>query len=340
MPEIRKDPFTGRLIIFSAERAKRPQPVALDRNPGDMRSCPFCAGNEAMTPPEVFAYGADPNQIQRPGWIVRVVPNKYPALVSDGNGSEFTDGIYESMNGLGVHEVIIESPNHVENMAMLSENQIEQVLLAYRERMLHLRRDKRWRYILLYKNQGIEAGATLPHVHSQLIALPWMPKEVADEMTGAQGYFESTGDCLYCEMIRREIRDRNRIVAEHERWVVLCPYASRFSYEAWILPRKHVSNFDASSKDDFAELSRVLRQTLIRLNRQLTNPPFNYTIHSSPLGEAADGFYHWHMEIMPKLTQVAAFELGSGSYINPVAPEDAARLLRKVAYNPSNHGPP
>jgi UDPglucose--hexose-1-phosphate uridylyltransferase len=284
-----------------------------------------------MTPPEVLAYGRDPNQIQRPGWTVRVVPNKYPALVSDGSRSEFTDGIYESMNGLGVHEVIIESPNHIENMAMLSEDQIEQVLLAYRERMLHLRRDKRWRYILLYKNQGIAAGATLPHVHSQLIALPWVPKEVAQEITGAQGYWESTGDCLYCEMIRREIHDRKRIVAEHDRCVVLCPYASRFSYETWILPRKHLATLDASRQEDFAELSRVLRQTLIRLNRQLTNPPFNYTIHSSPLGETAHGFYHWHMEIMPKLTQVAAFELGSGSYINPVAPEDAARRLREVA---------
>jgi UDPglucose--hexose-1-phosphate uridylyltransferase len=331
MPEIRKDPVTGRLVILSAERAQRPQPFALDRNPVDMGPCPFCAGNETMTPPEVFAYRADQKHSDRPGWTVRVVPNKYPAVVNDGNSSKYKDGIYEWMNGLGVHEVIIESPDHVENMAMLSEKQFEQVLLAYRDRMLYLSSDKRWRYILLYKNQGTEAGATLPHVHSQLIALPLAPKEVADEMTGARGYFDSTGDCVYCELIRREIHDGRRIVAGNERFVVLCPYASRFCYEVWVLPRKHLSCFDTTPKDDLAELSRTLRQILIRLNRQLADPPFNYMIHSNPLGEAENGFYHWHMEIVPKLTQVAGFELGSGSYINPVVPEDAARLLREVA---------
>jgi UDPglucose--hexose-1-phosphate uridylyltransferase len=330
MPEIRKDPVTGRWVIFSTERAKRPQPFALDRNPAAMGPCPFCAGNETMTPPEVFAYRANPEHSDRPGWTVRVVPNKYPAVVNDGNSSKHKDGIYESMNGLGVHEVIIESPDHVENMAMLSEKQLEQVLLAYRDRMLHLRPDKRWRYILVYKNQGTEAGATLPHVHSQLIALPLVPKEVAEEMTGAREYFDSTGDCIYCDLIRREILDGRRIVAWNERFVIFCPYASGFSYQVSVLPRKHLSCFEATSRDDLAELSHTLRQILVRLNRQLADPPFNYMIHSSQLGEAENGYYHWRMEIMPKLAQVAGFELGSGSYINPVVPEDAARLLREV----------
>jgi UDPglucose--hexose-1-phosphate uridylyltransferase len=234
------------------------------------------------------------------------------------------------MNGLGVHEVIIESPEHVESMALLSEKQLEAVLLAYRDRMLQFHADSRWRYILIYKNQGAEAGATLPHVHSQLVVLPSIPRAALEELDGANRFYDATGRCIYCEMIRKETDERKRIVAAHECFVVLCPYAARFPFEVWILPREHSPCFEKGLPDNYIELARVLRETLIRLNRQLDDPSFNYIIHSNPLGEPNNQFYHWHMEIMPRLTQIAGFEWGSGSYINPVAPEDAARLLRQI----------
>ena len=284
-----------------------------------------------MTPPEVLAYRTDQNQVDKAGWTVRVVPNKYPALVNDDDdGIRNDDGFYQSMNGLGVHEVIIESPEHVESMALLSEKQLEAVLLAYRDRMLQFRADSRWRCILIYKNQGAEAGATLPHVHSQLVVLPSIPRAALEELDGANRFYDATGRCIYCEMIRKETDERKRIVAAHECFVVLCPYAARFPFEVWILPREHSSCFEKSSPHIYIELARVLRETLIRLNRQLDDPSFNYIIHSNPLGEPNNQFYHWHMEIMPRLTQIAGFEWGSGSYINPVAPEDAARLLRQI----------
>jgi UDPglucose--hexose-1-phosphate uridylyltransferase len=327
MPEIRKDPVTGRAIIIAAERAKRP------RHDGTSQEspCPFCAGNERMTPPEVFAYRDSGSLPDAPGWTLRVVPNKYPALVNEGVGSSSRRGVYESTAGLGVHEVIIESPEHVVDIAALDEKQLAAILRIYRKRILALNKDGRWRSILVYKNQGAAAGATLEHVHSQLIALPEAPEQLRAEIDGARRYYEANGRCLFCEMIRQEIDGGERLVAKHEQWTALCPYAARFPFETWILPKRHAPYFELSSDRDFAELAHCLRDTLARLNRVLDHPPFNYLIHSHPLDGAETRHYHWHIEILPKLVQVAGFEWGSGMFINPVAPEDAARLLRQVA---------
>lgn len=284
-----------------------------------------------MTPPEVFAY-RDPGSLpDAPGWTVRVVPNKYPALVIEGVGSSSRRGIYESTPGLGAHEVIIESPEHVVDVAALDEKQLAAVLRVYRERMLALRKHTRWRSILVYKNEGAPAGATLEHVHSQLIALSETPEQLRAEIDGARKFYESNGRCLFCEMIGQETEGSARLVTEHERWAVLCPYAARFPFETWILPKQHAPYFEISSDQDLAELAHCLRDALARLNRVLDHPPFNYLIHSHPRDDAEPRHYHWHIEILPKLVQVAGFEWGSGMFINPVAPEEAARLLRQVA---------
>jgi UDPglucose--hexose-1-phosphate uridylyltransferase len=201
---------------------------------------------------------------------------------------------------------------------------------AYRDRIVHLRNDKRWRCILIYKNHGAQAGATLEHSHSQLIALPAVPKAVHEELEGAKAFHDANKRCIYCAIIDWEIGDRSRIVAENELFIAFCPYTPRFPYETWILPKQHAPCFELGSKEDYAELARSLRETLIRLNRRLENPPFNYLIHSNPLDEAANPYYHWHIEILPKLSQVGGFEWGSGAYINSVAPEDAAHQLREV----------
>jgi UDPglucose--hexose-1-phosphate uridylyltransferase len=329
MQQFRKDPVSGRWVIISAERAQRPQHHAVRESSANTGPCPFCAGNEAMTPPPVLVYQDEEAPAGKSLWKVRVVPNKYPALASDDRDFVDDDALYKPTNGLGVHEVIIESPDHIENIATLTEKQVGEILFAYRDRIMSLRTDPRWRYILIYKNQGLEAGATLPHVHSQLVALPMVPQAVAEEMSGAKRYYHATGECIYCKMINKESAGGQRLVAEYGRFAVLCPYAPRFPFEAWILPRQHASCFEMGSKEDYVQLSHALRETLIRLDRQLDHPPFNYIIHSNPLAEADGRFYHWHMEILPKLTQVAGFEWGSGCYINPVAPEEAARRLRE-----------
>jgi UDPglucose--hexose-1-phosphate uridylyltransferase len=326
MPEIRKDPVTGRAIIIAAERAKRPRHDGASQE----SPCPFCAGNEQMTPPEVFANRDSQSSPDTPGWTVRVVPNKYPALVKEGVWFSSRRGVYESTTGLGIHEVIIESPAHVANVAALEENQLAATLRVYRERMLELRKDERWRSILVYKNQGAPAGATLEHVHSQLIALPEAPEQLRAEIDGARKYYKANGRCLFCEMIRQDTEGGARLVTEHERWVALCPYAARFPFEIWILPKRHAPYFELSSDQDLADLAHCVRDTLARLNRVLDHPPLNYLIHSHPWDEAEPRPYHWHIEILPKLVQVAGFEWGSGMFINPVAPEEAARLLRQV----------
>lgn len=330
MSEFRKDPVTGRWVIIAAERAKRPRQRSVVNSSAGIEPCPFCAGNEVMTPAEVLAYRdplAPPNS---PGWRVRVVPNKYPALEASAARQTQNDGLYESMNGVGVHEVIIESSEHVTDVGQLSEEQITLVLRAYRARLRHWREDPRWRYLLVYKNQGERAGATLEHVHSQLIALPAMPKEVVDKIDGMKRHYASTGRCIYCEMIEKEIAHRERLVSNHDRFIVLCPFAPRFAYETWILPRVHAPVFEESSEPDAIALARTLRDTLARLNQTVDEPPFNYVIHTSPIEDPASSHYHWRMEIMPQLTRAAGFEWGSGTHINPVAPEVAAGLLRSA----------
>jgi UDPglucose--hexose-1-phosphate uridylyltransferase len=226
--------------------------------------------------------------------------------------------------------VIIESPRHLVDVALLDATQIAAVLEAYRHRMMDLRADKRLRYILIYKNQGSEAGATLEHIHSQLIGLPVIPKQILEEINGSKDYYDANGRCVFCDIVRQETNTRQRVVIENARFIVICPFAPRFPYEIWILPKKHASFFERNSQQDDLDLAATLRETLLRLKHSLSGPAFNYFIHSNPLDQEENNYYHWHMEIIPKLIQVGGFEWGSGSYINTVTPEESARLLREA----------
>ena len=332
MPEFRKDPIVNRWVIIAPERARRPQNGRTDRVMAPAAPCAFCAGNEAMTPPEVVAYpfSAPENSLSR--WSIRVIPNKYPALIDASTdiieGDD--DGLYQRHTPLGLHEVIVEAPEHLTDIVQLSEQRFAAVTHAYRERMGALRRDNQWRYLLIYKNQGAQAGATFEHVHSQLIALQMVPPELENRIREARLYYGSKGSCVYCDIVRQETRESTRVISETDGFVVFAPFAARFPYETWIVPKRHSSNFEEASKDETFDLAVSLRQTLIRLNRALQNPPFNYIVHSNPLAGQPNGYYHWHIEILPKLVQVAGFEWGSGLFINPVAPEEAARLLRET----------
>ena len=328
MPEFRKNLITGHCTIISTERAKRPHQSLSGSSSEASEPCPFCPGNEAQTPREVFAYRAPGTQADAPGWTVRVVPNKYPAVRNEDAAIIHSDALCERRRAVGVHEVIIEVPEHLAEMAQFSHPQIAAVLRAYRERMLALREDRRWRCILIYKNQGASAGATLEHAHSQLIALPEIPPAMARELSGALDYFSATGRCGCCDIVQREISERQRLIAESERFAVFCPDAARFPYEIWILPKWHAAYFENCGDDEYDELSGCLKRSLTSLDRALHNPALNYVIHSNSFGERASNYYHWHLELLPKVTQVAGFEWGSGSFMNPVAPEDAARVLR------------
>ena len=330
MSEFRKDPITGRWVVIASQRARRPRQLGAASHTQKDEPCPFCAGNEAMTPPEIWASRDANTQANTPGWNVRVVPNKYPALESNSQWTGGSERFYQAQNGVGAHEVIVESPNHVINIGDLGEDGIANVLRAYRERMRALRMDRRWRYLLLYKNQGDRAGATLEHIHSQLIALPHVPSEAADELNGAQAHYLATSRCIYCEVIERETAQRERLVFDHEQFVALCPFAPRFAYETWLLPKTHAAAFEESSDQDLLDFGRALHEIVARLNRALDNPPFNYFLHSAPTDDSAGRHYHWHWEILPQLSRAAGFELASGSHINSVAPEDAGKLLRDV----------
>ncbi len=328
MPELRQDPITGRWVIIATDRARRPtdftrQPVPRPSS----RFCPFCQGNESKTPPEVLAYrpGAPPN---RPGWQVRVVPNKFPVLGIEGDLMRQGDGMYDKMNGIGAHEVVIETPDHQMTMANMSEKQLEQVLWAFRDRVNDLKRDRRFRYILLFKNHGEAAGASLEHTHSQLIALPVVPRRVKEEIDGAKIYHDFKERCIFCDIVRQEIQAGARLVTEAERFVAIEPYAPRFPFETWVLPKRHESHFEDAEGATVQNLAWVLRSTLRKIDKVLELPAYNFVVHSAPVQEPFQHHFHWHFEIIPKLTKVAGFEWGTGFYINPTPPEESARFLR------------
>lgn len=328
MPEIRRDPLTGRRVIIAPERGDRPRPLDTAAPAAAAGPCPFCTGNEAMTPPEVWADRETGSLPNTPRWRVRIVPNKYPAFDRQPIRSPQQNSYYEIDAAVGVHEVIIESPLHETHMSELSAAQCAAVLRAYRSRWQELETDRRWRYLLIYKNQGERAGATLEHVHSQLIALREMPPGPARERDRARARFELTGRCVSCEIVEREVQEGARVVLESERFVALCPFAARFAYETWILPKFHAAHFATTAGTDLAELAETVGRTIRQLSSLAAQIPFNLLIHSAPLQQAAGEFCHWRMEILPQLHRAAGFEWGSGLHMNPVAPEEAARLLR------------
>ena len=331
MPELRKDPVTGRWVIIATERRKRPSDFRIDAPTlHGSRFCPFCEGHEQHTPREVLCYrhSGVPNG---PGWDVRVVPNRFPALQVEGALDRQGEGLFDKMNGIGAHEVIIETPDHAASMATMPVVAIERILWAFRERVLDLKQDHRFRYILIFKNHGAAAGASLEHPHSQLIALPIVPLQVRDEVEGARHHFAQKERCVFCDVIRQEQERATRMIAENADFVAVAPYAPRFPFETWVLPRRHNSNFEEAPRHEYESLARMLKEILQRINRALLSPAFNLIMHSAPFQEGLRDVYHWHFEIMPKLTKVAGFEWGSGFYINPTAPEEAAQVLRDAA---------
>ena len=331
MPELRKDPVIGRWVIISTERGKRPSSFSTPEKKQTGGFCPLCPGNEDKTPPEVFAYRPHGSQPDTPGWSLRVVPNKFPALRIEGELDRRGEGIYDKMNGVGAHEVIIECPDHNETISTISSSHFEKVLLTYRNRINELYKDKRFKYVFIFRNQGETAGASLAHPHSQLIALPVVPKRLMEELNSSREYFSYKERCIFCDIVRQEKEQAVRIISENQEFLAIAPFASRFPFETWILPQRHNSSFEETSELLYASLAEIFSDVLRRLDVALGDPPYNFMLHTSPANEKINDYYHWHFEIIPRLTRVAGFEWGSGFYINPTAPEDAAKFLRDAS---------
>lgn len=341
MAELRKDPVVGRWVIISSERNKRPSDYAVTAEERKPAPCAFCEGQESATPPEIHAVRPGADAPDMPGWQVRVIPNRYPALNSQGELNREGVWMCDMMNGFGTHEVIVETPNHESDLADLSTDHIALVLRTYRQRMLDLSGDSRLKYVMIFKNQGAAAGASLQHAHSQLIATPITPKRVKEELIGAREYFDYKRRCIFCDYIRQETKIfRERLVQETSGFVALSPFAARFPFEMWFLPKRHSADFAHITDEEIADLAGVLRLVLRELRTALNDPPFNYVLHTAPFRRARGGYwstieedYHWHIELMPRLTRVAGFEWGSGFYINPTPPEVAAQILRDACDN-------
>jgi len=258
------------------------------------------------------------------------VPNKFPALGIEGLINESSYGLYTSMNGIGAHEVIVETPTHQIEFYKHPLQQMAEVLRMWRDRHLDLRQDQRLKYVLVFKNEGPEAGASLEHSHSQVIAVPMLPKSVAEEIElGIKTYLESTGHCIFCDMVQQELREGVRVVIESDHHLAFCPYASRFPFETWIMPKRHEPDFGLITEDEIEDLAWILQQSLARLAEVLGTPPYNLLVHSTPVNIDIRVSYHWHIEILPRLTRVAGFEFGTDCYINPTPPEMAAEVLRE-----------
>jgi len=331
MPELRKDPILERWVIISTERQKRPTDFFIQeitKRRGGF--CPFCEGNESSSPHEIFAIRNSETKKDEPGWQLRVVPNKFPVLTIEGDLDREGVGMYDKINGIGAHEVIIESQNHGDTLSNLDIPQFIKVLLSYRERIADLKKDSRLKYVLIFKNHGFSAGASIEHGHSQLIALPIVPKRVNEELEGAKRHFSFKERCIYCDIIRQDISDRERIVSENNEFITLCPFAPKAPFETWILPQKHDCSFENITDTKLEPLARIFSETLKRIDKVLDSPHYNFILHTSPFGMGNFDYYHWHFEIMPKLTKTAGFEWGSGFYVNPTSPEEAAQFLKEA----------
>src|SRR5947209_6000017 len=323
-PQGLRDADLGGLLGGPVSTPRRlPQPERCDAQ----RELPVLRrprGDDAAGGPRVRDRGR-PNG---PGWSIRCVPNKFPALERVGEVREHRDGPFLSVDGVGAHEIIVESPDHDGHLATLDDRQVERVLRAYRERYHDLAADRRIKYVQIFKNHGERAGASFSHPYAQVIAIPIVPLRVLEEAEGMRAHAEQReGECLYCEILRRELALGRRVVAENRAFVALEPFAARFPFETWILPKVHARAFETLSDTDGSAFATILKDVLGRMYRLLDDPSFNYYIHTAPLRES-EGTFHWHLEITPHLTEIAGFERGTGFYINPVVPEDAASILK------------
>jgi UDPglucose--hexose-1-phosphate uridylyltransferase len=331
MSEMRQDPTTREWIIIAKERSKRPHDFVRQQpkpeRPDFSSSCPFCPGNEAMTPPESLVYRDGKTQ----NWQVRVFANQFPSLTPEGSTKRREgEGFFLDMDGIGIHEVVAETPVHNKSLALMDDSGVANVLFAYQERYNALSQKPFVKSIIIFKNHGPAAGTSLEHPHSQLVATPVVPRHTRIRYEVAVRYYDDTGRCLYSDLISHEMKIGKRVVMETERFVVFHPFGSHSPFETWIVPKMYQASFSNASKEDLLELAHVLRITLLKLYRGLNNPDFNYVIDTAPKGDENRDYYLWHLRIIPRLAEVAGFEIGTGIYINTAIPEETAQFMREL----------
>jgi len=339
MPEMRHDPLQRRWVVISPERGSRPTDY-LDFEEEVEEYDPFAEGNEGETPPEITAVRSKNSKPNGPGWQIRVFPNKYPAFKIEGDLDRRAEGVYDAMNGIGAHEMVIETPERRSDISLLNPEHAFNLGRTYRDRIIDLMKDRRMKYALLFRNHRKMAGASLSHPHSQIVATAVTPSSIAKELESARSYFLQKERCIFCDIINQERKERHRIVHESDKFIAFEPYASRFSFETWVMPKFHQHDFRNLSDDDMHGFMETLQITLQKLRVALNNPPYNLVLHTSPNTESFAPRpqywgtlyhdWHWHIEILPRLGNVAGFEFGTGFFINSTPPEQAAEILRSA----------
>jgi len=329
MPELRQNFFTKEWVIIATERAKRPEELATHRPPRKLarkvESCPFCPGNEDRTPPEVMRVPAGAGD-----WQVRIVPNKFSALSREAQPVRSIHRSRRSMEGFGVHDVIVETPDHSQTTALMTDEHVANVLRTYKLRYDALSLDARIAQVTIFKNHGTDAGTSLEHPHSQLIASPVISHQVRERLEQALRHYDEYGECIFCQTLEEELEEQKRIVLASEHFVALEPFASPTPFCTHIFPRRHMASFGDISADELKDLARTLRAILAKIYHGLQDPDFNYTVRNAPVEAESVKYFHWYVSVIPRLTRVAGFELGSGMFINTVLPEAAAEYLRRI----------
>lgn len=327
MAELRKDPITGECVIVAPDRAARPFDHEENGAGTPPEVCPFCKGNEAETPSAVLTI---PSPESPDDWAVRIIPNRYPAVGPPAVVTA-TSEVFEKTPATGYHEVIVESPSHEQALRDLPADQIVRVLRAWRDRLAVVSADTHIAHTMIFKNEGAAAGASLEHVHSQLLATSFIPPRIEAELAAGQKHFEETGRSLWAETLKRELADGSRIVTTTDQYILHCPFASRFSGQMCLSPRASVSGFESTSDAELKPLAELLKNALQSLHNVFPDAPFNLELHTAPPRDARSSTCHWHLTITPRLTGIAGFEISSGTWINVVSPEDAAARYREAA---------
>ncbi|PQO27172.1 galactose-1-phosphate uridylyltransferase [Blastopirellula marina] len=332
--QLRRDPLLGYQVVIAEGREDRPQQWKASIPPPSAMRCPFCGGHEDATPHErlVLPANAARSADQMP-WEVRVLPNIYPSLSPDfpDEVPASDDNLYTFSSASGVQEVIVESPQHITSFAQLPEANAVLTFQAYQQRLNAMRAAGHCRYVQLFKNNGPAAGASLEHSHSQLMATRIVPPIVQHELDASEAYFQTHQRSFWSDLIERELAAGSRIVHADENLIAFCPFASRMPFELCVLPRLRQADFGGANPTLLEQLALLLRSLLARVEKALNFPAYNYLIHTLPFDTFAQDHYHWHVEVLPRVTVRAGFEWGTGLYVNPLSPERAAQILRDSA---------
>ncbi len=327
MTELRREPITRMWVVVTTDHPKGPSdylhfkpPYQLQKEKGP---CPFCPGNEGMTPKEVFSLNQEGS-----GWSVRVVPNKFPFFHIEGNFDRRPEGMYDLMEAIGAHEIVVEASEHQQHLALMEPHQVKKILLAYRERLIDLEKDQRFQQFLILKNYP---GVFNRHPHSHIMAMPVIPRRIDEEIGGVLDYYQRKERCIFCDILKEEMALKKRVILETVHFLVFSPFASRFPFETWIIPKAHRPDFHRIHEEEMEDLSGVIQSLFIRFYRLLSDPPYSLTFHTSPVQNRFHrSEYHWHIETRLRIGLREGFEWGTGFFVNPTPPENAAAYLREI----------